>query len=56
MTAMPRIDIGSLPWKGGSGYPAPFDAIVEGRTRKRLGDALSPDVEKDYLERLLEMR
>ena len=36
---MPRIDIGSLPWKGGSGYPAPFDAIVEGRTRKRLGDA-----------------
>jgi len=39
VTAMPRIDIGSLPWKGGSGYPAPFDAIVEGRTRKRLGDA-----------------
>ena len=24
--------------------------------RKRLGDALSPDIEKDYLERLLEMR
>jgi len=24
--------------------------------RKRLGNALSPEIERDYLERLLEMR
>ncbi len=36
---MPRIDIGALEWKGGTGYPAPFRSLVEGRLRKRLGDA-----------------
>ncbi len=36
---MPKIDIGALPWKGGTGYPAPFADRVGGRERKRLGDA-----------------
>jgi len=36
---MPKIDIESLDWRGGTGYPAPFRAITEGRVRKRLGDA-----------------
>ncbi len=34
-----KIDIDALPWKSGSGYPAPFRAITVGRARKRLGDA-----------------
>ncbi len=36
---MPKIDIGALEWKSGSGYPEPFRALVAGRHRKRLGDA-----------------
>lgn len=36
---MPRIDVGAIAWKGGTGYPAPFRSLVEGRLRKRLGDA-----------------
>ena len=36
---MPKIDIDSIKWRGGSGYPEPFRLLVEGRTRKRLGDA-----------------
>lgn len=36
---MPRIDIDAIEWKGGTGYPEPFRALVEGRVRKRLGDA-----------------
>ena len=36
---MPKIDIAALEWKGGSGYPEPFRALVENRRRKRLGDA-----------------
>jgi uncharacterized cupin superfamily protein len=35
---MPKIDIESLEWRGGTGYPAPFRALVEGRHRKRLGE------------------
>lgn len=37
---MPKIDVDSIAWKGGTGYPPPFDQLVEGRHRKRLGDAL----------------
>ncbi len=36
---MPKIDIQAIEWKGGSGYPEPFRQLVEGRVRKRLGDA-----------------
>ena len=36
---MPKIDIGGVDWRGGSGYPAPYAAMVGGRFRKRLGDA-----------------
>ena len=36
---MPKIDIHAIEWKGGSGYPEPHRRLVEGRTRKRLGDA-----------------
>ena len=36
---MPRIDIGAVPARTGSGYPKPFDAPCATRTRKRLGDA-----------------
>lgn len=35
---MPKIDIDSLEWTTGSGYPAPFDQAVAGRWRKRLGN------------------
>lgn len=36
---MPRIDIGSLPRRVGSSYPAPFDEPCRHRVRRRLGDA-----------------
>ncbi|MFK7902043.1 MAG: cupin domain-containing protein [Nitratireductor sp.] len=36
---MPKIDIESLPIKTGSGYPAPFDEVTKGRSKKQLGDA-----------------
>ncbi|HEU4653653.1 MAG TPA: cupin domain-containing protein [Steroidobacteraceae bacterium] len=36
---MPKIDIASVPVRVGTGYPDPFNAACEGRTRKRLGDA-----------------
>ncbi|RMH42641.1 MAG: cupin domain-containing protein [Alphaproteobacteria bacterium] len=36
---MPKIDIDALPWREGTGYPAPFAARVGGRARRRLGDA-----------------
>jgi uncharacterized cupin superfamily protein len=36
---MPRIDIGSVPKRQGSGYPAPFDAPCAERVRQRLGVA-----------------
>ncbi|PLX37504.1 MAG: hypothetical protein C0606_04155 [Hyphomicrobiales bacterium] len=40
---MPKIDIEGMGWKGGSGYPSPFRERVEGRVRKRLGDAVGLD-------------
>jgi uncharacterized cupin superfamily protein len=36
---MPKIDISAIEEASGTGYPPPFDAIVEGRSRKRLGNA-----------------
>ena len=36
---MPKIDLKSVPERRGSGYPAPFHEIAEGRVRRRLGDA-----------------
>ena len=40
---MPKVDMDALPWKGGTGYPAPFKSVVDGRERKRLGDAVGLD-------------
>ncbi len=36
---MPKIEPAAAPMQSGSGYPAPFDALCQGRTRWRLGDA-----------------
>jgi uncharacterized cupin superfamily protein len=36
---MPKIDIDGLTIESGSGYPAPFRKVVEGRARRRLGNA-----------------
>jgi uncharacterized cupin superfamily protein len=36
---MPKLDIASIPEKGGTGYPAHLRELVTGRFRKRLGDA-----------------
>jgi uncharacterized cupin superfamily protein len=37
---MPRIDIAKLPLDTRTGYPPPFDRVVVGRERKRLGNAV----------------
>src|SRR6202158_5686169 len=37
---MPALDAMTVEPEIGSGYPAPFDAAVAGRERRRLGDAL----------------
>ncbi|BAK64712.1 hypothetical protein SLG_00370 [Sphingobium sp. SYK-6] len=34
---MPRIDIDTVPQANSTGYPAPFDAAVQGRWHRRLG-------------------
>lgn len=37
---MPKIDVAAIPeQRGSTGYPEPFRKLVEGRFRKRLGDA-----------------
>ena len=36
---MPKIDIGKIAIDTATGYPAPFNKAVEGRSRKRLGRA-----------------
>lgn len=36
---MPKIDIAAVPVLTGTGYPAPFRAMVNGRSRRRIGDA-----------------
>jgi uncharacterized cupin superfamily protein len=40
---MPKIDIARLPTDTRTGYPAPFDRVVIGRERKRLGNAVGLD-------------
>lgn len=40
---MPKIDIASLAVDSRTGYPAPFDRVVVGRERKRLGNAAGLD-------------
>jgi len=37
---MPKIDVANLPTEARSGYPAPHAAVVAGRSRKRLGNAV----------------
>ena len=37
---VPKIDIEAVPLRTGTGYPKLFAAIAEGRSRKRLGDAV----------------
>ena len=36
---MPKIEIGSVAERKGSGYPAPFHLVAGERVRQRLGDA-----------------
>lgn len=36
---MPKIDIAAIPEVCATGYPAPFDALVAGRHRRRIGNA-----------------
>jgi uncharacterized cupin superfamily protein len=40
---MPKIDIAKLPVDTRTGYPPPFDRVVVGRERKRLGSAAGLD-------------
>ncbi len=36
---MPKLDLSAIPQRGGTSYPAPFAAAMQGRTYQRLGDA-----------------
>jgi uncharacterized cupin superfamily protein len=40
---MPKIDIANVPADTRTGYPTPFDRVVVGRVRKRLGNAVRLD-------------
>ncbi|MDE1973754.1 MAG: cupin domain-containing protein [Hyphomicrobiales bacterium] len=40
---MPKIDIAKLPVDSRSNYPEPFNRVVAGRSRKRLGNAAGLD-------------
>ena len=40
---MPKIDIANLPIDSRSTYPEPFNRVVVGRSRKRLGNAAGLD-------------
>ena len=40
---MPKIDIANLPLDTRTGYPPPLNRMVEGRIRKRLGNAVGLD-------------
>lgn len=37
---MPKVDIDKVPEDVATGYPAQFRTVVEGRSRKRLGNAI----------------
>lgn len=36
---MPKLDLAAIPQTNATGYPAPFDALVEGRWYRRLAPA-----------------
>jgi uncharacterized cupin superfamily protein len=40
---MPKIDIAKVPVDSGTNYPEPFNRAVEGRSRRRLGNAAGLD-------------
>jgi uncharacterized cupin superfamily protein len=40
---MPKIDIANVPVDTRTGYPKPFDRVVIGRERRRLGNAVGLD-------------
>jgi len=40
---MPKIDIAKVPVDTRTGYPPPYNRVVEGRARKRLGNAAGLD-------------
>jgi uncharacterized cupin superfamily protein len=40
---MPKIDIAALPTDTRTGYPEPLNRVVQGRSRKRLGNAAGLD-------------
>ena len=40
---MPKIDIANLPVDSRTNYPEPFNRVVAGRSRKRLGNAAGLD-------------
>ena len=40
---MPKIDIANVPIDTRTGYPPPLNRVVEGRSRKRLGNAVGLD-------------
>ena len=40
---MPKIDIAKIPIDTRTGYPKPFDRVVVGRERQRLGNAVGLD-------------
>jgi uncharacterized cupin superfamily protein len=42
-SAMPKIDISNIPTDARTGYPPPYDRVVVGRERKRLGNAAGLD-------------
>jgi uncharacterized cupin superfamily protein len=40
---MPKIDMASVKVESSSGYPGPYRAVVAGRSRQRLGNAVGLD-------------
>ena len=40
---MPKINVANLPVDTSTGYPPPYDRVVAGRERKRLGNAAGLD-------------
>ncbi len=40
---MPKIDIAKIPVDTSTGYPKPYDRVVVGRERRRLGNAVGLD-------------
>lgn len=40
---MPKIDVEKVPVEARSGYPPPYDRLVAGRSRKRMGNVVGLD-------------